>query len=101
MKKLDPVLIGNHTITFEFTHMDDRHGDFCSKQLLIRLSDKLEGWGLIETLIHEISHAIYWSFSMSDDDEEERNVSVYATGITQVIRDNPHLIKFIRKSAYS
>jgi hypothetical protein len=32
------------------------------------------------------------------EDQEERVVSVMATYLTQVLRDNPHLVKWINKN---
>lgn len=76
---------------------DRRLGDYNSFHgHVIRV--KIDGendWSIADTLIHEILHGIYRTYSVSDDDGEERVVSVMATGLTQVFRDNPRLVKWL------
>jgi Zn-dependent peptidase ImmA (M78 family) len=49
-----------------------------------------------DTLLHEILHAIWWTGYLEDDDKEERVVSVTATGLMQVLRDNPWLVEELK-----
>jgi hypothetical protein len=53
----------------------------------------------VDTLLHEVFHAI-WAIGQLKDkgQEEERAVAVMATYMTQVIRDNPHLMRWIAKN---
>ena len=51
----------------------------------------------VDTLIHEITHGIYRVACLQAGDDEERVVSVLATGWLQVYKDNPWLIKWIGK----
>jgi hypothetical protein len=53
---------------------------------------------LADTLLHEITHAIWWVYGLEDKDEEERTVATLSTGWTQVYRDNPALLDWIRKA---
>lgn len=77
--------------------IDRRHGDYNSFHgHIIRV--KIDGeneWSVTDTLIHEILHGIYRTYSISDEDGEERVVSVMETGLTQLIRDNHKLIKWL------
>lgn len=53
---------------------------------------------VLETLTHELLHAVYWAYGLEEGDKEERIVAAMATGWTQVMRDNPHIVKFYTKS---
>lgn len=52
---------------------------------------------ILTTLIHEINHAIYDFYNIYDDSKEEETVTAMAYGWTQVYKDNPKLIEFIRE----
>ena len=50
----------------------------------------------LDTVIHELLHAIWHHMSMGEHlPEEEVLVRKTAGGLTQVFLDNPHLIKYI------
>jgi hypothetical protein len=49
-----------------------------------------------DTVLHEINHAIYRIFALRDSDDEERIVTVMATGMIQVLRDNPALLIWLK-----
>lgn len=51
----------------------------------------------LNTLIHEIFHAIYYVYSIQDNDEEERVVNTFANGWHQVLNDNPQLVNYIKR----
>jgi hypothetical protein len=51
-----------------------------------------------ETLLHEISHVVWWVYNLKDEDDEERTVHTMATGLTQVFRDNPKVLEYIKES---
>ena len=53
---------------------------------------------VLDTLLHEISHAVWWSMDLADSDKEEPIVRRMSTGWTQVFVDNPELVKFINSS---
>ncbi len=78
---------------------NDTFGDFTYLKMQIRVDSRLEGAALVDTLLHEIFHAI-WAMGQlkSKAQKEERAVAVMATYMTQVIRDNPHLMKWITKN---
>lgn len=71
-------------------------GEFSSLENVIRVDFSVNRIHMIDTLLHEIGHAIYWTYGIHDTDEEERVVGVFATGWTQVYRDNPDLLEFIK-----
>lgn len=49
----------------------------------------------VDTILHEIGHAIWWAYGIQDDDKEERTVRTLATAWAQIFRDNPALIAWI------
>ena len=74
-----------------------KFGEFSSLELCIRVDASVAPIKLIDTLIHEINHAIYWAYGIDDADKEERLVATMATAWTQIYRDNPALLTMIRE----
>ena len=73
-----------------------RYGEFASIEQVIRLQrDMPTRFKAVDTLLHELGHAIYWAFNLHDDDKEERMVGTMATAWTGIFRDNPWLTKWI------
>lgn len=50
---------------------------------------------MVDTVLHEVTHAIYWAYVIEDKDEEERIVTTMARAWTQVWRDNPDLLGWL------
>ena len=71
------------------------YGEFSGEEGMIRIDTTQHPYKVAETFLHELHHAIFWVYKMQDDDEEERTVATFATGMAQVFRDNPHVFKFI------
>jgi len=78
---------------------DEIFGDFSYINSRIRIEEKLVGAVLVDTVLHEINHAI-WAIGnlKTEKEEEERAVSVMASYWTQIFRDNPELIKWINRN---
>ena len=102
MKKLTKLVIGSQTYTvgFDNTHLSPfgavgvTHKD---TQRII-LADNLPNDAIADTLIHEVLHAICHNYIPDvDDSDEEKVVTQIAHGLTQVIRDNPQLMKEVAK----
>ena len=49
----------------------------------------------INTLLHEVLHAIYWAYGIEDGDKEERVVNHFALALLTLHRDNPWLADWI------
>lgn len=73
-----------------------RFGEFSNLEQCIRIDETLNDIKIVDTLIHEINHAIYWAYSIDDEDKEERIVGMFAGAWTQVFRDNLELLDFIK-----
>lgn len=77
---------------------EEMFGDFCYIKNKIRIDESLSGPPLVDTLIHEINHAVWKVGHLSDKKQgEERAVSVMASTWTQIYRDNPWLLDWIAK----
>lgn len=55
----------------------------------------------VDTVLHEISHAIYHVFCLDDDEKEERVVTAMGRGLTLVFLDNPALVAWISRTLSS
>jgi len=62
----------------------------------IALSPDLVGGAAVDTLIHEILHACWSFFNLPKKLKEERAVTVMASGLAMVLRDNPEILKAIQ-----
>ena len=74
----------------------NRFGQFTYTSLTIKIDHTIHRIKYVDTLLHELNHVIYWAYGMEDEDKEERIVGTYATAWTQVFRDNPDLLEFIK-----
>lgn len=73
-----------------------RYGEFSSIEQTIRVQlDMPSPFKAVDTVLHEISHAIFWVYGVHDEDKEERIVSVLGTAWMTLHRDNPWLIKWL------
>ncbi len=72
-----------------------RFGQFSGNEALIRIHDDMPSAAHhFDTVIHEITHAIWWAANVQDEDREERTVSALSSGWVQVWRDNPRLVRW-------
>jgi hypothetical protein len=74
-------------------------GEMSACEFVIRIQDNIPlPAKAVDTLLHEIGHAICWIYKIADDDKEERIVSIMATAWTQVYRDNLWLLEWIKEA---
>jgi len=74
-----------------------KFGEWSSVESTIRVDTTVAPMKVLDTLLHELNHAIYWAYEVEDEDKEERLVGVFATAWAQVYRDNPDLLRFIQE----
>jgi hypothetical protein len=76
-----------------------RFGEFsgCEGHIAIQL-DMPCAVKAAETFLHELGHAIFWTFGIEDEDKEERTVNLFSTGWTQVFRDNPWALDWMKRA---
>jgi hypothetical protein len=75
-----------------------RFGEFSAMENCIRVDPQADRIKVLDTLLHEIGHAIFWAYNIDDKDDEERTVGIQASAWTQIYRDNPDLLRFIGES---
>jgi hypothetical protein len=86
-------------LTEHAVQMASAIGYFRSRELVIGFeANAASSQSLADTLIHEIGHAIFSAYGLQDGDGEERTISTLATGWTQVYRDNPWLLDWLKKA---
>lgn len=77
------------------------HGSFSTAEGVIRIAaDHVGPANAIDTLLHEVGHAIWWAYMLQDDDKQERIVGLTATAWTQIYRDNPELLAWIAETLH-
>ena len=73
-------------MTPEWKDEMERQGDCLVSELRIRVvADERR----LETLIHEVGHAIYYEWGLTHAQDEEAINSLYCSGLHQVMVDNP------------
>jgi hypothetical protein len=82
----------------------DHHGEFVPETSVIKLAKEQRPSEELNTLIHEILHAITYIYGLNNDagplkksQVEEQVVAVMANGIQQIIRDNPSFLAYVNK----
>jgi len=76
-----------------------RWGEFSSIEQTIRIQREMPSrFKAVDTMLHEINHAIYWAYGIDDEDKEERIVSTFGTAQMTLFRDNPWLTKWIAEA---
>ena len=77
-----------------------RFGEFSCVEQLIRIDESMNDIQRLNSLLHEINHAIFWAYDMHDEDKEERLVSNFATAWAQIFRDNSDVLTFINQTVF-
>lgn len=71
-------------------------GECSINEQLISIQEEMPNLAkLVDTVLHEAGHAIYWAYGIDDADKEERIVGAMGTAWTQVWRDNPDLLDWL------
>lgn len=71
----------------------ERHGETNKRRGEIYVCNEDNPLVVLDTLLHEVKHAIWNEYNLGDSEEEEKAVHVLATGLTQVLYDNEELVK--------
>lgn len=74
----------------------NRWGECSTAEQTIRMQESFPSpYKAVDTFLHECLHAVYWSYSVRDEDKEERIVATFSTALMTLHRDNPWLAKWI------
>jgi hypothetical protein len=73
-----------------------RWGEFSSNEQTLRIRlDMPTKFKAVDTLLHEVMHAVFWAYGVEDEDKEERIVASLGSAQVALYRDNPWLLKWI------
>lgn len=97
----DCVRVGPHNIRFASlsgSEAKNNYGTFIPADQEIRLQQTYASGSMaVDTVLHEILHAIFSVGTVQAKQGEEHIVSVVATYLAQIIRDNPKLVTWMQK----
>jgi len=112
MKKIPPthkeyilpatIKIGYQDIKVSEEDLVDSQGCYQAELSKIRIKEGLDGREQLNTVLHEILHAIVYTYGLKKDfktdEEEEKIVNALGNGLTEVLVRNKELVAFIGKS---
>ena len=90
--------IGPYDIGLQLREFDDLDtwGCWAFGALAIQLSPNQPSKSFaVDTLIHELFHALWKIYGLAQQDSDERYATVMATAWTQLYKDNPRLLSWI------
>ena len=111
MKKPNKIKIGYRDINIKYSQPDfiadtltDCFGQYDNRKGLIEIQESLPNQKLVNTLLHEISHAIIDISGLNQsgaplekDDDEEIVVHQFTNYFLAMCRDNPWLLDYIKE----
>lgn len=94
------VQIGPHRVPFVYKPEIDLEGNeddivsgcFFPEDYRIEIRQGLRGSRMAEVLLHEVLHVVFANTKFAPESDEERAVTVLASSLTQIARDNPEFI---------
>jgi hypothetical protein len=94
------IRVGPYDILFNHLSKEDEekndiNGQFCGFEEAISLGTFRTTTRLVDVLIHEVTHAIFWVYDLNAAEGEEKIVGMLGTAWAQVYRDNPWLLEWI------
>ena len=95
--------IGQYQVTITITDVraDGKWGEWSHNDLEIKVNHRQPSVEFaVDTVIHELHHAISSIYGLSEKDEEERQASTMGTAWTQVYRDNPKLLEWFLRALH-
>ena len=96
MEAITNVKVGFKTYKIEkpmeIVEVDGEYSGTCSYTTsTIKLADKLEQVDKNQVFWHELLHCICKRFALVAFNEDEQSIDLLATGIYELIKDNPHI----------
>ena len=81
----------------EWRQSTEKHGETVYDALLLNVCTEENKYQVLDTGVHEVLHTLYDLYHLEKGDEEERVVACLASGLVQVLRDNPAFLKYINE----
>jgi hypothetical protein len=72
-----------------------KYGECDRNHAIIRVDTSYGPVQSAETLLHEVMHGCFGVAGIADEDNEERTITHLSAQLTQVLRDNPHLLAYL------
>lgn len=93
------IRVGPHDIKIVVRKLEDCEGMFTSSSACIEMRDEPSSKTVVvDTFLHEVNHALFWTCALPQTgNDEELIAGALATGWTQVYRDNPWLLGWIKR----
>lgn len=96
------IYLGYQDIKIVQEDLVDAQGCYQAEQSKIRIKEGMEGREQLNTVLHEILHAIVYAYGLKKefktDEDEEKIVNALGNGLTEVLVRNKELVEFIGKS---
>ena len=98
MKLPDRVRVGYRSYALHAWTMQDKErkeqwGECDTNRGEIYVCTEVEPLQKLDILLHELLHAVWSEYNLSEKPDEETAVNILSTGLTQVLYDNPELVK--------
>jgi len=80
----------------QIPYTDDEWGTCDKDKRIISIKEHRDSRFNVDTLLHEIFHAIWHEYQMAEEgEEEELTVGKLASGMTKVLAANPELMEWM------
>lgn len=97
MPEVKSLKVGRKPYKVKHKFMPKEHGEILFKKRLIHVDDPQHPLSEVDTLLHEILHAIWKNKGFKSRVREEIAVTKIAQGLTAVFRDNPGFLTHLEK----
>jgi len=97
MAELKRLKVGRRCYKVVRQYLPKDYGRVNLDRGVIRIDDPQSPGIVVDTVLHELFHAIWADFRLPDRTTEERAVTALAQGLTAVFRDNPGLATYIER----
>ena len=95
------IRVGPHDIRFAALGAAEarkNYGTFVPAEQEIRLHQEYASGSMaVETVLHEVIHAVFAVATVQVEQGEEHVVSSLATYLAQIIRDNPEFVRWLQQ----
>ena len=96
------IRIGHYSVAFikwdaRAAHSSRAWGEFSAEEMAIRVDVQQDPMKVLDVIMHEIIHAIYFAYGLSSEANEEDVCRTVSKALVQVMRDNKPLFLIMDK----